>query len=392
MKRLTRFFTPAYTLSERIVGLDVFRAVAILFVLLSHSIGFLGVRHPFRVGYFLGFLGVELFFVLSGFLIGSILMKILYHANGYLRLADVRAFWIRRWFRTLPAYYLVLMVWICLRLVLDFKSDQASVLGLHIVRYFFFVQNAVTPHPEFFNEAWSLAVEEWFYLLFPLVLLLHGRIVRHRQNGGGILLIISAFIIFTALVRFSVVWLENPEWNTGVRRMMPLRLDSIGIGILFAWFCYFFPIAWRRHRIALALTGLVLCGMSTMWLSTDVLDRDNTAGASFFSKTGLFTLFSISFGLWLPLAQSVRTLPKWMARPVVFVSLISYSLYLTHGMILATCAKLPLSDLGIFSVGWLLCFLVAHFFYTIYEHPMTKLRDRVTKKATERVTVVEADV
>ena len=86
---------------QRNVGLDVIRATAILCVMVSHTLLFLDMDRNFKSLLYFGFIGVELFFVLSGFLIGTILLKI-HTRSDRLRWSDVRHFWLRRWFRTLP--------------------------------------------------------------------------------------------------------------------------------------------------------------------------------------------------------------------------------------------------------------------------------------------------
>ncbi|MBT8377560.1 MAG: acyltransferase family protein, partial [Bacteroidia bacterium] len=97
--------------SQRIFGLDVVRAIAILLVLISHSTILIfpesNSNAVFAIQFF-GTIGVDIFFVLSGYLIGRILLKQLQTQDFSFK--NVLYFWIRRWFRTLPNYYLILIV------------------------------------------------------------------------------------------------------------------------------------------------------------------------------------------------------------------------------------------------------------------------------------------
>ena len=151
----------------RVFGLDLLRAFAILCVVYSHGSFLLGDAPVIPRDLYMipVFDGVGMFFVLSGFLIGRILLRTVAHEDSDGRML-VR-FWVWRWFRTLPNYYLVLIV-----LVAVTWSLSAPLVPLpdHLARYFTFMQNLAWPHPEFFGEAWSLAVEEWFYLCIPIPL------------------------------------------------------------------------------------------------------------------------------------------------------------------------------------------------------------------------------
>ncbi|HGO4389025.1 TPA: acyltransferase family protein, partial [Klebsiella quasipneumoniae subsp. similipneumoniae] len=142
--------------------LDFCRASAIILVLLSHGRYFLLPSLPqlnfFKFG---GFLGVELFFVLSGFLIGKILLEKI--DNSTSPTDWVMGFWCRRWLRTYPSYLLFL----CVNLIL--LSNIRPDLFPNTIKYLTFTQGLLTPHPTFFGEAWSLAVEEIFYFLTPVI-------------------------------------------------------------------------------------------------------------------------------------------------------------------------------------------------------------------------------
>lgn len=144
-------------LKDRIFGLDILRAAAILFVLYSHGRPLIASYVNKNVFNIFSLDGVTLFFVLSGFLIGRILIKI-YFKESPLTWKDSWSFWVRRWFRTVPPYFIML----CILLV--FAFIQGTFTNTNFLQYFLFIQNLWYSHPSFFPEAWSLTLEEWFYL------------------------------------------------------------------------------------------------------------------------------------------------------------------------------------------------------------------------------------
>ena len=160
--------------NKRIIGLDVLRSIAIILVMLMHSGSmFLPLARLPLIGNIVGkllaiiipvgYLGVELFFVLSGYLIGSILIK-LFSDNKKPIFKEIKQFWIRRWLRTLPNYYFVLLInYIVFVFILNSYPFNW--------KYLFFIQNFISVQPSFFRESWSLAVEEWSYFYCQLLCL-----------------------------------------------------------------------------------------------------------------------------------------------------------------------------------------------------------------------------
>lgn len=149
MERITQ-------LNKRVYGLDVFRAVAIILVVHGHGRFMLKGTPLQNFPWIKLFDGVELFFVLSGFLIGTILIKLAEKNNFKLGVNDVTAFWKRRWFRTLPNYYLVLFVNV---LFVKYSITDGD-LQQYNLNFLFFLQNFKTPLVGFFWESWSLPIEE----------------------------------------------------------------------------------------------------------------------------------------------------------------------------------------------------------------------------------------
>jgi peptidoglycan/LPS O-acetylase OafA/YrhL len=208
---------PAGTAGGRVPGFDAARAAAISCVLICHfGIVFCLVPQvsPPLVLTLFGYFGVELFFVLSGYLIGSILIEIR-AAGGGVRAGMV--FLVRRWMRTLPAYYAVLFV------VAAFGSVAVS--GWQLFDYVSLTQNFAWAMraPDFFAVSWSLTIEEWFYVLFGFVL-----IAMVRRGRLFALFWIGLFLVLPLILRCEVP--ASANWDDDIRKVVCTRLDAILYG------------------------------------------------------------------------------------------------------------------------------------------------------------------
>src|ERR1700685_4034092 len=134
-------------MEQRKIGLDYLRAAAILCVVTAHT------AEPNARGA-LGFIGVEIFFVLSGYLIGGILLASCSRHGNMASWPILRDFWMRRWLRTVPNYFLFIPVYIAAE---HFRWKRP------LLMYATFTQNLTWPISRFFGVSWSLTVEEWFY-------------------------------------------------------------------------------------------------------------------------------------------------------------------------------------------------------------------------------------
>ncbi|HEX6831896.1 MAG TPA: acyltransferase [Rudaea sp.] len=352
----------------RVFGLDLLRALAVLLVLVGHAtFMFLPVTHTLDAWWVFGQFGVELFFVLSGFLIGAILAD--QAAADDLPLGR---FWARRWLRTLPNYYLFLLINVLLERWVDGVWPQAW-------SYLIFSQNLAWPQAMFFSESWSLAVEEIFYLVAPLLVLAALRTRLRRVDP--VWLIVAAIAAFT-LVRIVYVAQLDPPWDSGVRKVTLVRLDAIAYGALAL-------VLYRRGGVVVRRAGTIalagLCAVSIAGACYLLLPRDT----SYFARTLLFNLLSLGFAALLPFAAEWKRsgCPAIVENAIRKIALWSYALYLCQLAVMRVLVSI---------LGWngqsaamcllqaiaycLLAIACAALVYYAFESPLLRLRDRWTTR------------
>lgn len=357
---------------SRIFGFDFLRATAILLVVVSHALRFApvspGTHH--LLGSFMGYMGVELFFALSGFLIGILLLRA--NEKG-ISAKDMWKFWVRRWMRTLPAYYVVLF---------GTPALYALIYGANTIHfndllpYIFFVQNFSHPHPEYFGVAWSLSIEEWFYFLFPLVLWNGYRISAPKQR---FLVVILVFLLLGILVRAGSSY--TTEWDSGFRKIVLLRPDAVAFGLMMAWVRQYFPLLFAR-KFQFAFAGSILLAVSTLiFYGGGALENE----MNFFTGQLLLPFTGIGFACLLPLAAEWEKCRFEIAgRIIVFISLISYSLYLVHSTVWEIYLtyfgeiKQDFSQWLVFAAYLAISSVAATVLYYSVERPFMKLREKVT--------------
>ena len=368
--------------SKRVFGADLMRAIAILIVIIPHGLNAFSTPIHNRlgqVGLLGGTMGVEIFFVLSGFLIGSILLSL---APDFNNIRVLPSFWLRRWFRTLPNYYLFIIINIVLILLLFPKQTIPN-----IAPYLVFSQNWLWPNPlGFFQEAWSLAVEEWFYLLFPISLFLIYRLSKSFTTA--FLLSAVIFIIIPTLVRVQMAFMPNLiNWDENFRKVMFIRLDAIMYGVLAAWIKKRFLANWIKFRIPFLVIGSLILFFT--WLFA----LQQTFNTSFFAKTFLFSLISIGVACTLPVCdQWTISKENVLTRLIRSIALWSYSMYLSNLLIVRVFIyirpKIPphpfLVDVIFFILFYVICAAISAVIYTYFEKPTTALREKFT--ATKNAT------
>ncbi len=355
--------------TKRNFGLDVMRSCAILLVLLQHGQFFIAKSENqlFYVQLFNLIDGVSIFFVLSGFLIGRILVKEFIYKE--ITFQSILNFWLRRWLRTIPSYYLVLTIVLILTVIIN-KQDT---LLVHF-QYYFFLQNITFEISKFYPEAWSLSIEEWFYFTFPIVGILFSLLLKLNKKNR-LLFVILLFLIVPFLFRLGL-WQGNSSID--VRKIVIYRLDAIVYGVLMAFIISHTNFNSKKWRFLLLFLGLFLLGIFAL---------NPFNWKSFFSPIN-FVVESISICLFIPFLMNFREL-KWeiINRVVRFISTRSYALYLVNlsliqGFILNQLKFkfqfFSQSEIAIYLLFWVLCFLFADFIYRYFEKPILNWRDSIT--------------
>jgi len=345
---------------HRSFGLDLIRATAIVLVLVSHFSKKLDG---------LGFWGVELFFVLSGYLIGQILWRN-YSVSDQWRIRNLINFWSRRWWRTLPNYYLFLVVMIIFHYFLKPPVPKFST----ITDFFWFGQNLLSRNQGFYSVSWSLCIEEWFYLLFPFFLLVFSKLGCGIKTSFIATLII--FLLSSVVIRYYLVKADADH----IRMITLARLDSICFGVLVAFISSVVTVTLKIRRVVFAIGAAILL---TLFVAIVCL------GISFsqLSKNQyLLFLIPLSLSLLLPLA-SVLASPvgryQGLAVSVERLSLWSYSIYLSHIPIMFTIYALmdQLRDNMVWNmiskiIALGVTILISRYIFNFFEVPLTRRRPK----------------
>jgi peptidoglycan/LPS O-acetylase OafA/YrhL len=366
---------------ERVYGLDMLRAYAIILTLIGHAGLLMPVRFQIiQYRYFIFMDAVNLFFVLSGFLIGRILINAF--KTEHLNFKALMHFWSRRWLRTLPAYFFVLSM---LALLHQVHSKRM------LLKFGLFIQNFNTPQPEWFTEAWTLSIEEWFYLLTPLCVFIAIKAFR-MPTYKAFLVIACAFIIAFPLYRLYKFYQVAPfdghrPWEFLFRMQVTTRLDSIMYGVVAACIYCYYRNTWNRYKNISLITGITIIWI-TRTLDYSFIEQEGIY-SNFYSSVFTFSCQCFGAMLILPFFENIKQGKGKLSRFITFISVISYSLYLLNFALVALfiMPRMPhwgLPDKLYYVVRYLATLIVsvglACILYIAVEHPFLYLRSKLGKK------------
>ncbi len=340
-------------LTGRIPSLDGLRAVSILLVVAGHSFSEETSPRLFDLFGHLGNYGVRIFFLISGFLITTLLLK----EHSKTNTISLPGFYTRRALRIFPAFYAYVAV-VCVLALLGLVTLMPGDL-LHAVTY---TMNYHTTRGRYLNHIWSLAVEEQIYLIWPATVLLAGPLRAPK--------IALATIILAPLFRTGMYWYGAHP--TTITRHFQAVADALASGCLLACLYNWMGtvgsyVAAVRSRLFVVIPGLLLIG-----------------SAAFYKMSpGLFYVLGQSVanvGIFLLLDHCVRFPNDWLGkilnwRPLAMIGWWSYSIYLWQELFLDHSES---PNLGIPVPLNIICtFVVSIFSYYLVEQRFLKLKDRI---------------
>jgi len=359
---------------KRYPGLDLLRALAILWVLLFHGMTE-GLGSPLPAISKIGWMGVDLFFVLSGYLIGSQLLKV--YANG--QVPSVGLFYLRRAFRILPVYWVVVALYF-------FAPVLREATGVQPVWQFLtFTENFLIDyqHNRAFSHAWSLCVEEHFYLFFPLIV---WALMRRPSLKKAVL--ICVLVVAAGMILRGYVWLDYVGAPNSLRTAYVeliyyptyMRLDGLLAGVVLAAIRCFRPRVWQKAMDnPYRLLGLGIgCLAVAIWIARGRTD--------FVASVFGFPLLSFSLALIVAACVSTKNLLGHVRVPgAQAIATITFSLYLSH--------KMTWHAIRTFRPGWVEAgglqaffvyaggaFFVGTILYFLVERPFLLLRDQFERR------------
>jgi peptidoglycan/LPS O-acetylase OafA/YrhL len=353
----------------RLPSLDGLRAISALMVVLGHAGKLIKVgRHmPFGAGIIdvWGPVGVTVFFVISGFLITRLLLD----ERRQTGTIGLGAFYFRRTFRILPAYWTYLAV---VALLASCGIAVADAGGF--ARALSFTTDYLNPSSWALNHSWSLSVEEQFYLLWPLALLVVGALRARRT---------ALFLVVAAPVARALTYFCAPQLRPAITAMLHLRVDALMIG---CWAALELESG-RSARVLdfLSRPATALCSAVYCVLAAAAVRHVPVAQVAVgYSAEAFGALAVLLWAIRHPASKAGRFL-NW--TPLAHLGVISYSLYLWQQLWLSHETATPLWQVPLLLAGAVLC---AEASYRFIEAPMLQLRSKLNWERSGRLSPTSA--
>ncbi|HRH05984.1 MAG TPA: acyltransferase [Burkholderiaceae bacterium] len=353
---------------NRIFGLDLLRVYAIFSVVYGHG-WYLAAHFADKRYLSFKYESVTIFFTITGFLVGYKFLKFL--ERDSINIVTVRGFWLKRFIKIYPSYFLLLV------LVGVFHFALGGALPAGYLYLFTFTQNLISPHPSVYPELWSLAIQEWFYVLIPFIFIVYSR-YQNRNKPSQLIIIVLSIIVAVTTWRIAKVLLLSPvdlqTWDIMLRKQVVTRLDSALYGLLVAYAMFKHPMVFKKyayHALALALF--------LIYVDKDLFER-----FPFYRNYLNLSISSIGAALLIPYFYGLNINNAFIKNMITRLSAISLGMYILHltpvMFVFVPYAMSALQKLFpssaydfhilLYAAYWVLSIGLAHFLHHYYAKPM----------------------
>ncbi len=359
---------------KRVKVLDGLRAFAILFVLINHSTWHFTEEYltpvilklgsiDFQNFFYNGWMGVDLFFVLSGFLITSKLLQLPLSKN------NVKVYVLRRLFRIVPAYYLVIFLTLIFSILLPDMSangwsgyDFFSFIkkwDLPVISRMLFMHDYIGGEPPLNGVLWTIAIEMKFYLLLPFLLLLMKKINTPKWQLILISVFYGSYVIGKAALVYKLYGggdMFYDDYMAMVRKPFHLCLDGLTIGVICA---FILSYADTLKSKTTKLNSYIFAAGLTLFTINAFVPYFVGVNTTFFERSAMIPIFALSFGIMLiGLVRGCFASTFFEHKHLRFIAMISYGTYLFHMFAITihdNLIDILITDLGLPAI---LCWMI----------------------------------
>jgi peptidoglycan/LPS O-acetylase OafA/YrhL len=376
------------TITNRLNGLDTLRAFAIIIVLLYHYMVVVSKENTFGYATQIGWMGVDLFFVLSGYLIGNQVLSAITQRENF----SLKVFYIRRLLRTLPNYYVVLSMYYIFPIALSGLTTAS------IWNFLTFTQNFTFRPFATFSHSWSLCIEEQFYLIFPLIFLSLAK-SRNFLKLAWLTIIIGMLLGLSARIyawyNYGESSMDFRDYYQHIYYSTLARFDELLPGIAIAIVKNFHPNLFEKilKKPNLVLySGVFIIGIM-FYLFPNYHSTTENGYNLLLSTTG-YSFVAIGFALIIFSALSTESLIGKIRIPgAAQIALWSYAIYLIHKPVFQLLIS-PLTEMnidvkspvGVFII-FILSILAGWLLFKFVETPFMNIRGKYFPSNIEKVSL-----
>ncbi len=340
-------------MEQRIYSLDILRFFSAIFVVIFH---FLLINFHYNINFeIISSIAVEIFFVLSGFVLAPQLLNFFeLNKKKYLKV-----FLLRRWLRTIPAFWISLIF--MSSITYDFNFYDFFLYALFFQNLFNNINNF-----DYFIIAWSLAIEEWFYIIFPIYIIYFSKIFKKIKISKPLFFSLLFIIFFLILKIFHYSGINN--WGETERKIVIFRLDSICYGFIL----FLFYKKLEQFNSFLMLLFLIIFLYLQYISYFKIVFEFNYLFKIIFSLVTAITS-SLIILLFVKFNSLTNHIPNYLS---LWMGNISYSMYLFHLPLILLMSKYVTNNYLLFILYFTIQIFFSILFFNYFEKPILRMRPK----------------